>query len=495
MKTALVTHLGNYIGDTDAIEETTCDDNDARRHLLLSTVTIGFTVAVAVEDSGYDSADTDGLASDLATTLTTVVSSGAIASTIAANAGETSSFQSAALHADLSTAAIASATTVTAVETVTHVSPTPSPTALASIAPNSSSATIDVAVGEPTTSATSGEQETFVAPASPSASSAEASSAWLLLAALGVVGAIVAVAACAALKHRASNGKYAIAYSSRAVLPGLLTKDDAESPREVRAVPRGDSNKNAHATVRPASLRTTLPAPSVIGNGPAGIATLAVPAAARGLPVSLVATATDALVPAGATPTDRDTARSLGGFGAAMSSGPIAFDPFFDPNSPRIPVPFVPSAVGSSSRTSLPGAAPFGVAAAASTTAAGSSPLSSSASSMAAPSVWMPHAHSLALPPIVLAPPVVVANTDAAVAARRGAHGSAPAFDEFASMSTTLRKTPGAARHQLLSAPAGQPTTPLASVSLAPLAPLPRPSNGIGRARPGRAPSPSLPEI
>ena len=45
MKTALVTHLGNYIGDTDAIEETTCDDNDARRHLLLSTVTIGFTVA------------------------------------------------------------------------------------------------------------------------------------------------------------------------------------------------------------------------------------------------------------------------------------------------------------------------------------------------------------------------------------------------------------------------------------------------------------------
>ena len=495
MKTALVTHLGNYIGDTDAIEETTCDDNDARRHLLLSTVTIGFTVAVAVEDSGYDSADTDGLASDLATTLTTVVSSGAIASTIAANAGETSSFQSAALHADLSTAAIASATTVTAVETVTHVSPTPSPTALASLAPNSSSATIDVAVGEPTTSATSGEQETF-APASSSASSAEASSAWPLLAALGVVGAIVAVAACAALKHRAPNGKYAIAYSSRAVLPGLSTKDDAESPREVRAVPRGDSNKNAHATVRPSSLRTTLPAPSVIGNGPAGIATPAVPAAARGLPVSLVATATDALVPAGATPTDRDTARSLGGFGAAMSSGAIAFDPFFDPNSPRIPVPSVPSAVGSSSRTSLPGAAaPFGVAAAASTTAAGSSPLSSSASSMAAPPVWMPHAHSLALPPIVLAPPVVVANTDAAVAARRGAHGSAPAFDEFASMSTTLRKTPGAARHQLLSARAGQPRTPLASVSLAPLAPLPRPSNGIGRARPGRAPSPSLNEI
>ena len=493
MKTALVTHLGNYIGDTDAIEETTCDDNDARRHLLLSTVTIGFTVAVAVEDSGYDSADTDGLASDLATTLTTVVSSGAIASTIAANAGETSSFQSAALHADLSTAAIASATTVTAVETVTHVSPTPSPTALASLAPNSSSATIDVAVGEPTTSATSGEQETF-APASSSASSAEASSAWPLLAALGVVGAIVAVAACAAFKHRAFNDKYAIAHSSRAVLPGLSTEDDAESPRDARAVPRGDSIKNAHATVRPASLRTTLPAPSVVVNGPAGTTTPAVPAAARGLPVSLVATATGTLVPAGATPTDCDTARSLGGFGAAMSSGAIAFDPFFNPNSPRIFVPSVPSAVGSSSRTSLPGAAPFGVAAAASTNAAGSSPLSSSASSLAAPSVWMPHAHSLALPPIVLAPPVV-ANTDAAVAARRGAHGSAPAFDEFTSMSTTLRKTPGAARHQLLSASAGQPTTPLASVSLAPLVPLPRPSNGIGRVRPGRAPSPSLNEI
>ena len=136
MKSALVTHLGEYIDGMDDIEETTCDDNLRRRlggggaaaaavarpqRRLSTKVTLGFTVTVAVEEAGYDSNDTDGLASDLANTLTTAVSSGAIASTIATNAGDASSFQSAALHADLSIAAIATATAVTAVESTTHM--------------------------------------------------------------------------------------------------------------------------------------------------------------------------------------------------------------------------------------------------------------------------------------------------------------------------------------------------------------------------------------
>ena len=294
IKKALVTHLGDYVDGTDAIEETTCDDNDARRQLfageeedasalrrLSTTINIGFTVAVAVEDAGYDSDDTDSLTSDFANTLTSVVSSGAIASSITAQAGNASSFQSATLHTDLSTAVIASSTVTSAVETATRVGPTPAPVTLATGAPSSKS------------QATTGTEASIVEAASSSTSSPPV--LWAVLAALGVVGVLIAVAVYAAVKHQAHNDKkYSVGRSPDSVLTGITAEDDVESHRGSRSQTHAPGRWRLRSPRSSTTILPTGPVPASIEDNntseSAIVSTLA-PATARGLPVvSLVAT-------------------------------------------------------------------------------------------------------------------------------------------------------------------------------------------------------------
>ena len=80
---------------------------------------IAFTLTVSMESAGYDSADTDSLASDLGNDLTTAVETGTLASAIASNAEQGTAFASVGVAVDESTAAVAQ-TSVTATSIVQY---------------------------------------------------------------------------------------------------------------------------------------------------------------------------------------------------------------------------------------------------------------------------------------------------------------------------------------------------------------------------------------
>ena len=124
-KQSIVDSLPSYLNDADDVTDTTCATYSRRRgrqRMLFdssSMASIAFTLTVSMESAGYDSEDTDSLASDLGNDLTTAVETGTLASAIASNAEQGTAFASVGVAVDESTAAVAQ-TSVTATSIVQY---------------------------------------------------------------------------------------------------------------------------------------------------------------------------------------------------------------------------------------------------------------------------------------------------------------------------------------------------------------------------------------